>query len=226
MIFWNLLYFFRRDILRHLGYDLKSELDYTTKVMVENPKNYQVWHHRRVIVEWLNDASEELNLTKTILRMDAKNYHAWQHRQWVIKEYKWVTHIHLFATRNFSQYWDFRNLYELAMNWRDSFNAYSLFDNELVYIEKLIASDVRNNSAWNQRFFVLKYMGLENDALCGEIHYVMNRIRIVKDNESSWNYLRGILQLEDGTLSQHPEVNDVTSQRIKHQITRKIIFAF
>lgn len=57
--------------------------------MIENnPKNYQVWHHRRVIVEWLNDPSEELNLTAKILSHDAKNYHAWQHRQWVIGTYK------------------------------------------------------------------------------------------------------------------------------------------
>lgn len=74
------------------------------------------------------------------------------------------------------------------------------------YVDKLIASDVRNNSAWNQRFFVLKYTGLQADTMRCELHYVMNRIQIVKDNESSWNYLRGILQLSDGCLDQRPEV--------------------
>jgi protein farnesyltransferase/geranylgeranyltransferase type-1 subunit alpha len=56
----------------------------------ENPKNYQEWHHRRVIVEWLNNATQELVLTMNILNLDAKNYHAWQHRQWAIKEYKYA----------------------------------------------------------------------------------------------------------------------------------------
>lgn len=56
--------------------------------MIDNPKNYQVWHHRRVIVEWLNDSSRELALTEEILGMDAKNYHAWQHRQWAMKTFK------------------------------------------------------------------------------------------------------------------------------------------
>lgn len=37
-------------------------------------------HHRKVIVEWLEDPNEELEFTKRILRDDAKNYHAWQHR--------------------------------------------------------------------------------------------------------------------------------------------------
>lgn len=88
---------------------------------------------------------------------------------------------------------------------------YSLFDNELVYVDKLLAADVRNNSAWNQRFFVLKYTGLPPETLQMELHYVMNRIQIVKDNESSWNYLRGILRLGGGGLDQYPEVNFTSS---------------
>lgn len=73
-------------------------------------------------------------------------------------------------------------------------------------MDKLISKDVRNNSAWNQRFFVLKYTGLDTDVLKYEVHYAINRIRLVKDNESSWNFLRGILAEGDGTLDQFPEV--------------------
>lgn len=42
-------------------------------------------HHRRVLVEWLQDPSQELEFIADILNQDAKNYHAWQHRQWVIQ---------------------------------------------------------------------------------------------------------------------------------------------
>lgn len=45
-------------------------------------------HHRRVIVQWLQDPSHELRFTEIILASDAKNYHAWQYRQWVIKTFK------------------------------------------------------------------------------------------------------------------------------------------
>lgn len=35
----------------------------------------------------------------------------------------------------------------------------------------------------------------------------MNRIRIVKNNESAWNFLKGVLrQSESGSLNQYPEV--------------------
>jgi Protein prenyltransferase, alpha subunit len=45
-------------------------------------------HHRRVLVEWLQDPSYELSFTEAILSQDPKNYHAWQHRQWVIRTFK------------------------------------------------------------------------------------------------------------------------------------------
>ena len=76
-----------RDILKELNLDLHVELGYAEEIINDNPKNYQVWHHRRVIVEWLQDASKEIALTEEILNMDAKNYHAWQHRQWAIKTF-------------------------------------------------------------------------------------------------------------------------------------------
>lgn len=100
MFFLFVFYLRSRDILRHLQLDLASELAYTEEIMVDNPKNYQVWHHRRVIVEWLKDASLELGLTEDILNMDAKNYHAWQHRQWAIKEFKYVQHSKLFYSKS------------------------------------------------------------------------------------------------------------------------------
>lgn len=78
----------RREILKALNGDLKDELNYIYKFIQDNPKNYQVWHHRRVLVEWMQDGSEELPLTEAILEDDAKNYHAWQHRQWAIKTFK------------------------------------------------------------------------------------------------------------------------------------------
>lgn len=76
----------------------------------------------------------------------------------------------------------------------------------MIFVDRLIAADVRNNSAWNQRYFVLAHTGLTPEVLLYEINYVMNRIRIVKNNESTWNFLRGLLQHGDGKLDQYQEV--------------------
>lgn len=81
------VWYFRRRILKKLDHHLRSELSYVEKVIENDPKNYQVWHHRKTIVEWLRDGSQEKQLTASVLSIDNKNYHAWQHRQWVIKEF-------------------------------------------------------------------------------------------------------------------------------------------
>lgn len=102
----------------------------------------------------------------------------------------------------------------------------SLFDDELIYVDKLISDDVRNNSAWNQRFFVLKHTGFTTDVLQREIHYVMNRIRFVKNNESTWNFLRGLLLEGDGTLDQFPEVVEFCEELYQNGVTSPYLIAF
>lgn len=79
---------FRRCILKHLKNGWKDELLFCRKMIESNPKNYQVWHHRRVVVEALADGHNELRFTLIILGDDAKNYHAWEHRQWALRTFK------------------------------------------------------------------------------------------------------------------------------------------
>lgn len=39
----------------------------------------------------------------------------------------------------------------------ESLQEYKLWDNELEFVESLLEDDVRNNSAWNQRHFVISH---------------------------------------------------------------------
>lgn len=89
-----------------------------------------------------------------------------------------------------------------------SFNAY---EDELNYVERLLEEDIRNNSAWNQRFFIVTTFPIKevppmeeklnkrsNIRLSGEIlerelNFTLNAIKKVTRNESAWNYLRGLL---------------------------------
>lgn len=104
---------------------------------------------------------------------------------------------------------------------------YSLFDDELAYVDTLISADVRNNSAWNQRFFVLKHTGLGADVLQREVAYVLNRIRLVKNNESSWSFLRGLLlQGGDGTLDQFAEVAEFCEEQYARDCRSPHLLAF
>lgn len=68
----------------------------------------------------------------------------------------------------------------------------SLFDGELNYVDQLLDDDIRNNSAWNQRYFVINNTtGFTEDVLKREIKYTLDKINKAKENESAWNYLRG-----------------------------------
>ncbi|KAH9094273.1 hypothetical protein Ae201684P_016883 [Aphanomyces euteiches] len=76
-------------------------LHLTTAAIEENPANYtafssqstqgtwnyQIWHHRREIVDQLNDSSHELEMIAEALDADNKNYHAWSYRQWVVQRF-------------------------------------------------------------------------------------------------------------------------------------------
>jgi protein farnesyltransferase/geranylgeranyltransferase type-1 subunit alpha len=80
---------FRRLVLDELKADLHAELEFVSELGLNSPKNYQIWYHRRAIVERLQDFSAELEYTSTQLDEDSKNYHAWAHRQWVVEVNGW-----------------------------------------------------------------------------------------------------------------------------------------
>ncbi|MCL4120982.1 UNVERIFIED_CONTAM: hypothetical protein GTU68_024970 [Idotea baltica] len=160
----------RRKIIKHINYDLHQELDFCREMIEFNPKNYQVWHHRRVIVEWLGDPSKELRLTTIIFALDAKNYHAWEHRQWVL-------------------------------------STFNLFGEEMQYVEYLIEEDIRNNSAWNQRFFTVSMTtGFSDDVIEREVSFARRAIDKLVNNESPWNFLKGVVSQSTKRLSEFEDI--------------------
>ena len=74
---------------------------------------------------------------------------------------------------------------------------FSQFDGEIEYTNNLLLVDVRNNSAWNHRYFVMDKLGKLTDSSANdfrdEIEFTIDKIKIAPNNESSWNYLIGIL---------------------------------
>lgn len=73
---------------------------------------------------------------------------------------------------------------------------FSLYEGELNYVDQLLQDDVKNNSAWNQRYFVVNNTtGFTPEVLEWEIDYTLSKIRTAIENESAWNYLRGSVNL-------------------------------
>jgi len=67
--------------------DLHKELKWVDSITLENQKNYQIWHHRKVLIEKLNDPSHEKKLLDEIFEDEPKNFHAWCHRIWVVRRF-------------------------------------------------------------------------------------------------------------------------------------------
>ena len=127
---------YRRECLKALSKDMYSELDFLDSFAEENPKNYQIWYHRRAIVSMLGDGSRELEFCSKVFETDCKNYHAWAHRYFRIV-FCFCCSCSLFALMHlFGRQW--------------AILTFGLWDDELSFIDKLLLSDVRNNSAWNQ----------------------------------------------------------------------------
>jgi protein farnesyltransferase/geranylgeranyltransferase type-1 subunit alpha len=56
----------------------------------------------------------------------------------------------------------------------------------------LLDDDIRNNSAWNQRYFVVSNTtGFTPDVIEYEVAFTLGKIKTVTNNESAWSYLRG-----------------------------------
>ena len=67
--------------------DPYQELNWLDELMVENQKNYQIWHHRKLLIEKLNDVSHEKTVLDNVFNLEPKNFHAWSHRIWMIRRF-------------------------------------------------------------------------------------------------------------------------------------------
>mmetsp|Transcript_16503 Transcript_16503/g.25654 ORF Transcript_16503/g.25654 Transcript_16503/m.25654 type:complete len:367 (-) Transcript_16503:455-1555(-) len=156
---------------------LELDLQLAASLGGDNPKNYQIWYHRRALLQMIlfgsnagvNDKSldrvrQELAYISFVLGNDGKNYHAWSHRQWIIK------------TSNRDELWN----------------------EEFDFGEKLIQIDPRNNSVWNHRWFI-SHRGQHQSSLSlndarTEAQYALDGAALDPYNESPWRYLIGILK--------------------------------
>ena len=162
-----------------------DEMAWLNRIALANLKNYQIWHHRHLLVEnyfpAIADDAEavssfavsEREFLAKMLAEDTKNYHVWSYRSSLVGK------LNLFADPA-----------------------------ELRAIDAMIADDVRNNSAWSHRFFLVfsdpaaSTPGMPATAadpavpqavVDRELAYAQEKIALAPQNQSAWNYLRGVL---------------------------------
>ncbi|KAF7518518.1 hypothetical protein G7054_g13435 [Neopestalotiopsis clavispora] len=179
------VWLYRFSIVQALDIPLLDELAWLNEVALEHQKNYQIWHHRQLLLNHyhpqIRDSPDELRrfgqgerrFMTSMFAEDAKNYHVWTYRQYAVRK------LHM---------------------WDDA--------GELSSIETMVDQDVRNNSAWSHRFFLVfsdprhttvgshateHDPAVPADIIDREIHYAEDKIKLAPQNQSPWNYLKGVL---------------------------------
>ncbi|KXH62325.1 prenyltransferase alpha subunit [Colletotrichum salicis] len=178
------VWLYRFKIVQALEIPLVDEIDWLNEVSLEHIKNYQIWHHRQLLLdhyyEGIKATPDELKRfgrseTEFLTRMleeDTKNYHVWSYRQYLVRKL---------------------GLWNLQ---------------ELLSTQNWIEEDVRNNSAWSHRFFLVfsdpakstegshateHDPKVPSDVVDREIRYVEEKTLLAPQNQAAWNYLRGVM---------------------------------
>jgi protein farnesyltransferase/geranylgeranyltransferase type-1 subunit alpha len=161
-------------VIFELSYDLRDEIRFLNEQAMWHEKNYQIWHHRQLVIDRLGVPTGETEFIGKMFDKDSKNYHVWSYRQWLVRRF---------------------DLWEKE---------------EIEYTTLLLHKDVRNNSAWNHRFFLIFGRGgtVSEDVYEREKKYrlppditrhsplityrfIEECIFLAPQNPSPWNYLRG-----------------------------------
>ncbi|KAH7264484.1 hypothetical protein B0J15DRAFT_490927 [Fusarium solani] len=178
------VWLFRFKIISVLKLSIPDEIKWLNEVALSNLKNYQIWNHRQLLMDYYYPLIEEDDATvrklarsetqfiTTMLAEDAKNYHVWSYRQYLVGKLSMWTMSELLSTQN--------------------------------HIEE----DVRNNSAWSHRFYIVFSDPTASTSGSGptesdprvpaetidrEIKYAKEKISLAPQNQSPWNYLFGVL---------------------------------
>lgn len=200
-----------KDVFDYFRAILKSQekseraLNLTKDALELNSANYTVWQYRREILKALNkNLTDELQYVEEMIYCNPKNYQVWHHRRVIVERFQHgegeleVTEAVLKLDAKNYHAWQHRQ-------W--AIKTFKLFDSELKFVDYLLEDDIRNNSVWNQRYFViLNTTGFTEEVVAKEVEYTINKIKIITDNESAWNYLKGVLLLDKSELGQNAVV--------------------
>jgi len=187
--------------------------DAATEAIGVNPADYGSWQLRwrctEAAAREAGPAAERVWLAErgfadAMAARMPKNYQVWNHRRKVVGALggRWVDE-DLAGTEGLLASGDDAKNYHAWAHRQALVSAFGRWDGELEVCDRLLAQDVRNNSAWSHRAFVMARhpghaaMGAEEWAarVAAEVDYVAEQIRSAFYNESAWGYLWGLSTL-------------------------------
>jgi len=173
-------------------------MEWIQDMVIEHPKSYQIWRHRQVVVEYRSEQYLPTTPTTPLVPTSAttplptiKYQDLALNQQEAIQE---MVRVELQCLKE-ALAEDAKNYH--AWSYRQwvmaHFGPGPWWNEELAYVDELLSVDIRNNSAWNQRYFTITEgpKGLTEEQLLKEIEYTKEKIQRTPNNESPWVYLSG-----------------------------------
>ncbi|PWY86116.1 CaaX farnesyltransferase alpha subunit [Aspergillus heteromorphus CBS 117.55] len=191
------VWIYRAKILFTLEKDLNEELEWLNGVSLKYLKNYQIWHHRQVLMSrkdfFPSPPSEEPDFLMEMFAQDCKNYHVWTYRHWYVRHFKlWdapreikdVQALLAADVRNNSA-WNHR--FMLRFGPRDDEPDAGM-------------PNCSGEGSEKGRLAVV-----DEDVVDAELQYAQSKIVRAPENRSPWSYARGVLRAAGRPLSEWKE---------------------
>ncbi|CBF75207.1 hypothetical protein AN3867.2 [Aspergillus nidulans FGSC A4] len=145
------VWIYRAKIVFALNKDLLEELEWLNGVSLRYLKNYQIWHHRQVIMSsrehFPSLPPKEMDFLMEMFAQDSKNYHVWTYRHWLVRHFELWDSPRELADVNSLLNSDVRN--NSAWN-------HHLVDEELRYAQDQILRAPENRSPWSYARGILR----------------------------------------------------------------------
>ncbi|KAI3979898.1 hypothetical protein MKX01_042552 [Papaver californicum] len=187
--------------------DFREAMDYFRAVYLFDERTPHVLYlsHSVLIYE------KKLEFIEHIAKSNSKNYQIWHHRRWVAEKLGTeATAIELEFTKRIL-FPDAKN-YHAWSHRQWVLQALGGWEDELNYWHQLLEDDIFNNSAWNQRYFVVTRspaLGGLQAMRASEMKYTVEAILTNPENESPWRYLGGLYKGDNQSLICDPQVSMV-----------------
>ncbi|KAJ5142918.1 Protein prenyltransferase alpha subunit [Penicillium bovifimosum] len=184
------VWIYRAKILFALNKDLNEELDWLNDVSLKYLKNYQIWHHRQVLLSskphFPTIPAKETTFLMEMFAQDSKNYHVWTYRHWLVRHFKlWdspqelqdVEYLLKADIRNNSA-WNHRYMLRFGPRDTDSPDA-----------GMVNAGDIEKMPSEKGRLTVV-----DEEMVDAELKFAQEAILRAPENMSPWSYAKGVLR--------------------------------
>ncbi|KAL2795686.1 hypothetical protein BJX66DRAFT_166700 [Aspergillus keveii] len=188
------VWIYRAKIIFSLGKDLLGELEWLNGVSLKYLKNYQIWHHRQVIMSSRDHfptiPPKEMDFLMEMFAQDSKNYHVWTYRHWLVRHFELWDSPREIADINSLINSDVRNNSAWNHRYMLRFGPRS---------DQPDGGLVNANGPPSEKG---RLAVVDEDLVDEELQYAQVKIASAPENRSPWSYARGVLRAAGRPLSE------------------------